>query len=322
MLRHIPSLNWLRVFEAAARTESFTGASRILNMSPSAVSQQIKALEGHLATDLFYRGARNVTLTEAGQSFLPVVRQALLSVETTAASLFGQPKEVALEVQAVLIFATSWLAPRLPSFERENPGIQLHITCDYRETDALKGGAELRIVFGGVPHSWGESDRLFSETIYPVAVPEIAEADRNRGGSAGLPDDRGCLAPVRLDQFSRNGRRAGYRGRHLQLCRQQRDFARHGGVRLWHCPGPGAGNRRENKGSRAGSLSAGQADAEHRGLSSGVPECGVVVPGSAAIPLVAAGGSRRNKMMGVHQKRGRVLDAARSLGRKRLKEDA
>ena len=175
MLRHIPSLNWLRVFEAAARTESFTGASQILNMSPSAVSQQIKALEGHLATELFYRGARNVTLTEAGQSFLPVVRQALLSVETTAASLFGQPKEVALELQAVLIFATSWLAPRLPFFERENPGIQLHITCDYRETDVLKGGAELRIVFGGVPHSWGESDRLFSETIYPVAVPEIAE---------------------------------------------------------------------------------------------------------------------------------------------------
>jgi len=175
MLRHIPSLNWLRVFEAAARTESFTGASQILNMSPSAVSQQIKALEGHLATALFYRGARNVTLTEAGQSFLPVVRQALLSVETTAASLFGQPKEVALEVQAVLIFATSWLAPRLLSFEKDNPGIQLHISGDYKNVDSLKGGAELRVVFGGVPHSWGESDRLFSETIYPVAVPAIAE---------------------------------------------------------------------------------------------------------------------------------------------------
>lgn len=144
-------------------------------MSPSAVSQQIKALEEHLATALFYRGARNVALTEAGQSFLPVVRQALLSVETTAASLFGQPREVALEVQAVLIFATSWLAPRLPAFERDNPGVQLHISGDYKDIDVMKGGAELRIVFGGVPHSWGESDRLFSETIYPVAVPEIAE---------------------------------------------------------------------------------------------------------------------------------------------------
>lgn len=179
MLRRIPSLNWLRVFEAAARTESFTGASQILNMSPSAVSQQIKALEKHLATSLFDRGARTVTLTEAGQSFLPVVRQALLSVETTAASLFGQPREAALEVQSVLIFATSWLAAAAPAFERQNPGVQLHISGDYKDVDALKGQAELRIVFGGVPHSWGESDRLFSETIYPVAVPDIAARIRS-----------------------------------------------------------------------------------------------------------------------------------------------
>ena len=79
-IRRIPSLNWLRVFEAAARHQSFSRAGNDLNMSGPAISQQIKALEGHLDAKLFERGSRAVTLTEAGRAFLPVVRQSLLSV--------------------------------------------------------------------------------------------------------------------------------------------------------------------------------------------------------------------------------------------------
>jgi len=81
MRRSIPSLNWLRVFEAAARGESFARAAELLNMSTSAVSQQIKALETHFGTALFKRGPKHVELTDAAHAFLPVVRQSLSTVE-------------------------------------------------------------------------------------------------------------------------------------------------------------------------------------------------------------------------------------------------
>ena len=72
----IPSLNWLRVFEAAARNSSFARASKELNMS-AAVSQQIVALEGSLGRPLFDRTANSVRLTGDGADFLPTVQIAL-----------------------------------------------------------------------------------------------------------------------------------------------------------------------------------------------------------------------------------------------------
>ncbi len=69
MASRVPSLNWLRVFEAAARTESFARAAEQLNMSGAAVSQQVKALEQHLGAQLFQRQAHAVRLTEAGRAY-------------------------------------------------------------------------------------------------------------------------------------------------------------------------------------------------------------------------------------------------------------
>ena len=176
MRRNIPSLNWLRVFEAAARVENFARAGELLNMSTSAVSQQIKALESHFDTALFTRGPRQVELTEAGHAFLPTVRQSLNSVEETATSLFGQEKENTLTIQADLIFTTMWLARNLPDFEALHPHIQLHINGSYYDLDYQRAGAELKVIFGPVHRSWAQCDRLYDETIYPVATPAIAES--------------------------------------------------------------------------------------------------------------------------------------------------
>ena len=172
--RDIPSLNWLRVFEAAARHENFARAAEQLNMSTSAVSQQIKSLESHFGETLFERGPRSVTLTDAGHAFLPAVRQALNTVEETAGSLFGQEKHNNLMLQADLLFLTGWLAPRLPDFAHRQPRTQLHLTGAYRDPDYQRAGAELKILFGPVHRSWAQCDRLFDETIYAVANAEVA----------------------------------------------------------------------------------------------------------------------------------------------------
>ena len=174
----IPSLNWLRVFEAAARLESFARAAEVLDMTTPAVSQQIKALEKHFKAELFKRGARQVELTDAGHAFLPAVRQALATVNETANSLFGSEQDQTLTLQVDLIFGISWLAPLLAEFDRVHPDVQLRITGAYRDTDYQQPGAELKILFGPVHRSWAQCDRLFNEAIYPVANSIIAEGVR------------------------------------------------------------------------------------------------------------------------------------------------
>lgn len=174
MKRRIPSLNWLRVFEAAARLQSFAAAARDLNMTASAVSQQVRALEGHLGADLFTRGARSIALTETGRAFLPSVQNSLRLVETTAGSLFGNRQRMPLTVQAVAVFALSWLAPRLAAFRADYPEILLTVTTDNRFEDAVQSGVDLRIYFGDGPSGQPADEALCGERLYPVAIPTIA----------------------------------------------------------------------------------------------------------------------------------------------------
>lgn len=174
-LGRIPSLNWLRVFEAAARTGSFARASETLNMSPPAVSQQIKALEEHLGRQLFDRGPRSVKLTGAGRAFLPVVAQSLHSVEIATDSLFGGQDRATLTVSCTLLLANGWLAARLPGFQSAHPDIQLRLMTNEFATTTETQNADLRISFGVPPEPSEDSDPLFGETLYPVAPPEIAQ---------------------------------------------------------------------------------------------------------------------------------------------------
>lgn len=170
----IPSLNWLRVFEAAARTESFVRAADLLGMSAPAVSQQIKSLESYLGKPLFERGPRSVTLTDAGRAFLPAVQQSFQSVETTAAALFGRPSGEGLTVQASLILACSWLSSRVAKFREAHPEVQLQLTTGNYIDEFRRSDADLRIVFGSGPEIGEEGDRLFGEWLFPVARPEVA----------------------------------------------------------------------------------------------------------------------------------------------------
>ena len=79
-------------------------------------------------------------------------------------------------LQVDLLFFTGWLAPRLPDFEQRYPRVQLHLTGAYRDQDFQRAGAELKILFGPVHRSWAQCDRLFGETIYPVADAATAAA--------------------------------------------------------------------------------------------------------------------------------------------------
>ncbi|NDI05233.1 MAG: LysR family transcriptional regulator [Rhodobacteraceae bacterium] len=85
MTRHLPPLNWFRVFEAAARHQKFTAAADELGMTQSAVSQQIRALEERLATQLFLRQPRGLLLTDAGRKLLPKVSSSIENLKNAIA---------------------------------------------------------------------------------------------------------------------------------------------------------------------------------------------------------------------------------------------
>lgn len=167
-------MNWLRVFEAAARTESFARAAEQLNMSPAAVSQQVKSLEERLGAPLFVRKAHSVTLTEAGRAYLAPVQQSLMTLEEATGGLFGQTREQGLYVHCVLIFAHGILSRGLPAFEAAHPGMSVALSTGNSAVDFQQGFSDLKIIFGN-PHAYGaESDRIMGEWLYPVATPEVA----------------------------------------------------------------------------------------------------------------------------------------------------
>ncbi|WP_039019920.1 LysR family transcriptional regulator [Halocynthiibacter namhaensis] len=173
----IPSLNWLRVFEAAAREESFARAAEKLNLSAPAVSQQVRALEDHLGRQLFVRGPQKVQLTPAGAAFLPVVQQALASVETTAAALFGGQDQKSITLQAVSLLAMSWLPSRLAAFEEANPGMRVNLITGETLSDfrTILPGREpdLQIAFGSVTDFADTAEPFLRETLRVVARPEM-----------------------------------------------------------------------------------------------------------------------------------------------------
>ncbi len=175
----IPSLNWLRVFEMAARTESFARAADALNMSPPAVSQQIRALEAWLGRDLFERRARSVVLTEAGRTFLPVVGSAIGSVEATAASLFARGGAEPLIVRVSALLAASWLAPRLPRFLAAHPQVQLSVVAAINDAEFHRPDVDLSIPFGLPPGPGQTGIALMGEVLTPVATPALAAQIRS-----------------------------------------------------------------------------------------------------------------------------------------------
>lgn len=176
MAKRIPSLNWLRVFEAAARTNSFARAAERLAMSPPAVSQQVRALEDHLGQPLFQREAAGVSLTEAGRSLLLVVSDSIGRMEAAVEAL-SAPGGPPLVVAVSQTFYTGWLASRLPRFLEANPDI----TLEFRSMvgpEVPPRDAALWIAFGQPPPGT-ESVPLFGETLVPVALPRLAAGIRS-----------------------------------------------------------------------------------------------------------------------------------------------
>lgn len=167
----LPPLNWLRAFEAAARHLSFTAAASELNMTQSAVSQQIKALEGHMGRALFHRRPRALELTETGASYLPIVRDAFRTLTRGTMAVTGA-QDTVVQVHANMSFGTFWLAPRLGRFYARHPDVRLNLISElWEQVSGIAPGADVEIRYSVRPSEGVTAHKLVQDYAYPVAAP-------------------------------------------------------------------------------------------------------------------------------------------------------
>lgn len=171
--RYIP-LKSLRAFEAAARHLSFTNAAIELNVTHSAVSQQVKQLEDLLNCPLFVRVPRGLMLTPEAEHLLPVL---LESFDRIAQSLdFFSARQVRekLLVGVVGTFANGFLLPRLPEFQQKFPHIELVLSTNNNRLDIAAEGLDLAIRFGSGAWHGVHADFLCESPLTPLCTPDIA----------------------------------------------------------------------------------------------------------------------------------------------------
>lgn len=177
MSRRLPPLNALRAFEAAARHLSFTKAAEELHVTQAAVSHQIKALEEWLGLPLFRRMNRALALTEAGQSYLPPVREAMDTLSQATDGLLRNDRTGALTISTMPSFASKWLVPRLTRFQKRFPDLDVRVQSTSQMVDFTRHDVDLAIRFGNGDWPDLRVERLLTEDIFPVGHPSLLCGD-------------------------------------------------------------------------------------------------------------------------------------------------
>jgi len=195
------SLDHLRGFRVAARYLSFTRAAQELYVTQSAISHGIKALEAQLGRPLFQRVHRGLRLTAAGEALYRTVDDAFGQIESAVDRLLEAAEAVGLTTTSGL--ASMWLAPRLPRFNREHPGVDVRVIASNDRPDLERDALDIAIRFVAPGGDAPEGERLMECRSFPVCSPALARDARR---PLRAPEDLG--KHVRLDyETVRDGRR-------------------------------------------------------------------------------------------------------------------
>ena len=174
-MRRLPPLNALRAFEAAARHLSFTRAAGELHVTQAAISHQIKALEEWLGMALFKRQNRALLLTDAGQAYLPPLREAFDRIQDAPARLQARDRSGALTVSTFTSFAAKWLVPKLGRFAAAHPDIEVRLAINDALVDLVSDTADVGIRYGSGDWRGLRAERLMTEVVFVVCSPRLLE---------------------------------------------------------------------------------------------------------------------------------------------------
>jgi DNA-binding transcriptional LysR family regulator len=172
MTRPLPSLNALRAFEVAARTESMTRAAAELHVTHGAVSRHIRALEAELGTSLFTREGRGLTLTPAGRRLRDSASGAFEQLRSCCEDLRRDKQGAPLVLGCSGSVLARWVIPRLQRLGRDLPSLKLHLSAvEATPPPAMPGlDATLLIAEPPYPPTW-QVQVLAAERIGPVLSP-------------------------------------------------------------------------------------------------------------------------------------------------------
>lgn len=173
----LPSTTSLRVFEAAARHLTCTGAGNELFMTQSAVSKQIRALEDSLGLTLFVRLNRGLVLTEIGQVYLNEIRPVLSLLRTASvkATLHGTTQRM-LTLRVLSVLGDRWLLPKFGAFAEKHPHISVQFTgfLSRDRQDQMQPDGEF-LAGDGSPWPGHVADYLFGRHMVLVGAPSLLE---------------------------------------------------------------------------------------------------------------------------------------------------
>ncbi len=169
----MPPLNALRAFEVAARRLSFTQAADELNVTPGAISQQIRQLEEFAGTPLFKRTGRAVLLTDAAEASLPLVREAFEKIAEAGRILQAPARRGRVVVSSAPSFAAKWLTPRLDAFHDGHKGLEVWVRAEMALIDFSSADADFAIRYGKGVYDGLKAEKLLDEAVLPVCSPAL-----------------------------------------------------------------------------------------------------------------------------------------------------
>jgi LysR family glycine cleavage system transcriptional activator len=181
----LPSLNGLRAFEAAARHMSFSHAAAELNVTPTAISHQIRRLEEQIGISLFIRRNRALLLTRDAQDYLPFIRSAFDDLRQATARLRRSGHEGLLTVSTTASLATKWLVARVAAFQEANPGIEIRITTSAHLVDFRREEVDMAVRYGRGHWPGLQAHWLMAEHLFPVCSPALLHDTK----PLGRPED-------------------------------------------------------------------------------------------------------------------------------------
>jgi len=177
MARPLPPLNALRAFEAAGRHLSFTKAAAEMNVTPAAISHQVKALEETLGVPLFRRLTRALRLTEAGQAALPMLGQGFDQLARGVEQMRAHAESGVLTISVSPSFGAMWLVPRLEQFRVLHPDIEIRLDGTDRLVDLARDDADVALRYGAGGYEGVRVDYLFGHVNTPVCSPALLAGD-------------------------------------------------------------------------------------------------------------------------------------------------
>jgi DNA-binding transcriptional LysR family regulator len=166
----LPSLASFRFFEAAAQTGSFVKAAEQLHVTHGAVSRQVRLLEEALGVELFERRNRAIFLNAAGRSLHATTSALFEQLEGAVYRLQQSAREEVLVLSCEPTIAMKWLIPRLPSFHKANPDINLHLVAAGGPIDFTRAGVDLALRRDDFHWDQGvHAEKICDEWVGPVS---------------------------------------------------------------------------------------------------------------------------------------------------------